>query len=382
MTHFWKWLAVSGVVAGLIYTALTVLSGFAIPWRSPHFDTAVATTTQRGWVNEARYFVLNKNVFSEPEDRIVILGASNARDPFRPEIMERSLPDWRVANASLSGASIDEIADAVDLIYLEQGADPGNRTAFVICLNYIQFIPPSRPEGTDSPLASEALRGGVHERTEGRLTSRYPRPVERLVSAVFRPQAVAASLPRRTFKALFANPELPAVKNFVDRFRGDDPLARWVEVIGEHPDLDAVTVPDDVRRALMDQRLAGAGGDKALSEAGFRELAELVALIRSRGDSVVLVDLPLPDWHLAGVPVTDASYRSGVAEILSRWEGDPAVAALSLREFDDPDNFFDSGHTKPRLWPVLSRRLAGMIAASSVLSPRTARTEGPSRSDR
>lgn len=368
MTHFWKWLAVSGTVAALVYAALTGLSGFAIPWRSPHFDTAVATTTQRGWVNEARYFVLNKQVFSEPEDRIVIIGASNARDPFRPEIMERSLPDWHVANASLSGAAIDEIADAVDLIYLEQGADAENRTAFVICLNYIQFIPPSRPEGTDSPLVSEALRGGMHQRTEGRLTSRYPRPVERLISAVFRPQTVAASLPRRAFRALFANPEFPAIKNFVDRFRDDDPLARWVEVIGEHPDLNSITVPDDVRQALMTQRLAGAGGDKALSEAGFRELAALVALIRSRGDSVVLVDLPLPDWHLSGVPVTDASYRSGVAEVLSRWEEDPAVAAMSLREFDDPDNFFDSGHTKPRLWPALSERLARMLAASPALA--------------
>ena len=367
MTHFWKWLALSTACAALAYGALIGLSAFALPWNPPQFDTSVVNTTQRGWVNEARYFVLNRKAFDEADNDIVVIGASNARDPFRPDLMEAKLPGWDVSNASLSGAMVDEIADAVDLFYLEKDAGSG-RTVFVICLNYLQFVPVQRPEGTDNPLATEALRGGLMERRDGRLQPRYPEPVERAVEAVFRPQAIIASLPRRTFKAVFANPDLPAVKNLVDRFRGDDPLSRWTETIGEQSDLNALDVPPDVQRALLEQRLAGMGGDRALPPEGFRRLAELVALIRSRGDAVVILDLPLPEWHLAGAPLADASYRAGVEDVVSRYSG-PDVGFLSLRAFDDPANFFDSAHTKPRLWPVMSARLAEMLAASPVLRP-------------
>lgn len=367
MTHFWKWLALSTACAALAYGALIGLTALVLPWNPVQFDTAVVNTTERGWVNEARYFVLNRKAFAEPDDDIVIIGASNARDPFRPDIMESELPGWDVSNASLSGAMIDEVADAVDLYYLAKETGADGRTVFVIALNYLQFVPPNRPEGADNPLATEAMRGGLFERSEGRLRPLYPRPVERTVEAVFRPQALVASLPRRAFRAVFVNPDLPAVKNLVDRFRGDDPLSRWTETIGEHPDLNALNVPPDVQHALLEQRLAGMGGDGALPPDGFDRLAELIDRIRARGDAVVILDLPLPEWHLAGVPLADASYRSGVEAVVSRYPG-PGVDFLSLRAFNDPGNFFDSAHAKPRLWPVMSRRLADMLEASPALA--------------
>lgn len=376
MTHFWKWLTLSMACAALAYGALIGLTALVLPWNPAQFDTAVVNTTERGWVNEARYFMLNRKAFAEADDDIVIIGASNARDPFRPEIIESELPGWDVSNASLSGAMIDEIADAVDLVYLSKETATDGRTVFVIALNYLQFVPVSRPEGADNPLATEAMRGGQFERRGERLRPRYPRPVERTVEAVFRPQAIVASLPRRAFRAVFVNPDLPAVKNLVDRFRGDDPLSRWTETIGEHPDLDALNVPPDVQQALLEQRLAGLGGDGALPPEGFRRLEDMISRIRARGDAVVVLDLPLPEWHLAGVPLADASYRSGVADVVSRHPGSE-VEFVSLRAFNDPDNFFDSGHAKPRLWPTMSRRLADMLAASPVL----AKPAGVSSSD-
>lgn len=365
MIHFWKWLGLSVAVAALGYGALFALSTVALPWRPAHFDTHVVNTTERGWVNEARYFVLNRETLAAPGDRIVILGASNARDPFRPALMEPMLPGWTVANASLSGASIGELADAVDLVYQARAPGTGGRTVFVVSLNYLQFLPPRAGE---NPLATEAKRGGLYERQDGRLEARYSREVQGVMEAVFRPQAVAASLPRRTFSAVFVNPDLPQVKNFADRFRGADPLSRWTEFIGEHPSLDTVTVPEDVQRALLAQRLTGAGGDRALPAAGFRQLADLIARIRTNGDAVVILDLPLPEWHRLGVPVSEASYQQGVAAVLAQHRGDPSVAFVTLKAFDEDENFFDSAHTEPRLWPVLSRRLAQDLAVTGVLT--------------
>lgn len=366
MTPFWKWLAASTACAGLAYGGLVLASGAALPWRPAHFDTQLVNTTQRGWVNEARYYVLNRDVLAEPGDRVVILGASTARDPFRPERMEASLPGWQVANAALSGAAISEIGDAVDLYY--QARAPGSgRTVFVFALTYLQFLPARFPEGADNPLATEAFRAGQYERADGTLEPQGPEAMRDAANAVMRPQAVAASLPRRIFKMVFANPDLPMIKSVVDRFRGDDPLSRWTEHIGEQKNLDTISVPPEVQQALLAQRLAGAGGDRPLPPGEFRRLAALLEMIRARGDAAVIVDLPLPHWHRNGVPVADGSYQTGLRALLAPYAGDPAIGFISLRAFDDDENFFDSGHTEPRLWPVLSDRLARDLAASSVL---------------
>lgn len=359
MTHFWKWLGVSTLWAAVLYGGLIVLSAQQIPWRSPHFDSAAPTTTQPGWGNEARYFMLNKPVFDTLDDRVLILGASNARDPFRPDIMEADLAGWKVANASLSGAGIGEIADAVDLYYQERGDAPG-RTVVVVSLNYIQFLPSPYDAAHDNPLATEARRGGLHERHDGLLTPRYPRLVERTARVLNRPQVVAASLPRRLFRVIFVNPRLPVIKSAADRLRSDDPLAQWIEYIGEHPNRDAITVPPDMQRALMAQRLADAGGDKPLPRQGFETLSRLIDEVDAHGDRLVILDLPLPDWHFAGVPQTDQSYRDGITELLAA-HTDADVSLISLRDFNAAENFFDSGHTKPRLWPVLSHALAARL---------------------
>ncbi|RZJ45145.1 MAG: hypothetical protein EON86_02000, partial [Brevundimonas sp.] len=183
MTHFWKWLVVSVVCALVGYGALILASGLSLPWRPVHFDTQLANTTQRGWVNEARYFVLNKRAFEEPGDRVVVLGASTARDPFRPELMQPRLLGWQVANAALSGAAVSELGDAVDLYYQERRPGSG-RTVFVFALTYLQFVPKSFPQGVDNPLATEAMRGGLYARENGALRTHEPEMADEVLNAV------------------------------------------------------------------------------------------------------------------------------------------------------------------------------------------------------
>lgn len=367
MIRFWKWLALSTATTAAAYGGIVALTSLSLPWKVETFDTQAVTTTQPGWNSEARYFVLNRNVLSERANRIVVLGASNARDPFRPGVMEPLLPGWRVANVSLSGAGIGEIADAVDLYYAQRPPEAG-RTVFVLGLSYLQFLPVNYGNG-HNPLVTEALRSGLYEQDGGKLSAIWPEPVFDGVAKVLRPQAVAASLPRRMVRSVFANPDLPMVKSVVDRFRGDDPLSVWTRYIADQKSLDTVSVPAEMQQALLAQRLAGMGGDHAMPSKDFERLAALIATVRARGDAVVIADLPLPEWHRSGVPVTDGSYLAALRSILAPHEGDPAVALVSLRDFDANENFFDSGHTEPRLWPQLSRRLAQALAASPVLQP-------------
>ena len=373
MASLWRWIGGALLVAGALYLLAIALSGLAIPWRPQPFDTAAATTSHPGWVNEGRYFLLNKHGFAAAGDRVVITGASTARDPFRPALIATRLPGWEVANASLSGAEIEEYRDLVDLYYADRRRGPGGRTIWVFAFSYMQFRPDGVPPGGENPTATEAMRMGLYRRENGRLVPRYPAPVERALVAALRPQAVAASLPNRAGRWLVHESGLPGMGALAARLRGDDKVRGWIDEL-RHRDLDRVSIPPPVRAALLEHRLADVGGDTPSPAAQYARFAALIARIRAEGDAVVLVGLPLPDWHLAAVRRSDAHHQAMLRGVLGRFADDPNVGYLSMRDLGDAENFFDSGHTEPRLWPLMSARLAEWLRAQPMLrAPRPAR---------
>src|SRR5689334_10263782 len=122
MAWFWRWLGGGAAVALLLYAVALALSTLELSWRPEPFDTIAATT-------------------AEPANRIVITGASTARDPLRPDLIQARLPGWQVANASLSGAEIAEYQDLVDLYYSERSRAAGGRTIWVFGMTFMQFRP-------------------------------------------------------------------------------------------------------------------------------------------------------------------------------------------------------------------------------------------------
>lgn len=366
MGFFWKWLSVALTTTLLTYAAIIALSTLVLPWAPIRFDTDVSTTNQPFWDNETRYLMANKRAFEKTTDRVIILGASNTREAFRPELVEPHLPGWQINMAGFGGANISEVSDAVDLIYDEMGEGPRGRSIFVIGTYYLSFVSSEKlwPNG-NNPVATEAARAGLYAREGLHLTPQYPRPLERIIAAMLRPQAVISHLPRAMGDLALDNPNLPQLKAFADStLRARDPLSRWTEFLGEHPDLNQVLVPGEMKRALLEQRLKAAGGDHALPTEQFDVLERLIDRIRKRGDSVVIVNVPLPRWHIDGVPLAETSYQTGLAAAVARHVNDPKFGYMSLLDTNADENFFDSAHTKPRQWPVWSQRLADYISVS------------------
>src|SRR6185295_14876644 len=141
MAWFWRWLGGGAAAALVLYAGALLLSTLELSWRPVPFDSVAATTSEPGWVNEASYLMLNKSRFADAANRVVITGASNARDPFRPALIQRGLPGWEVANASLSGAEIAEYQDLVDLYYSERDRGDRARTVWVFGMTFMQFRP-------------------------------------------------------------------------------------------------------------------------------------------------------------------------------------------------------------------------------------------------
>lgn len=362
MAHFWKFLLGSLATALLGYAAIVALTGLILPWRPTFFDGFVTLHDQPSWTNDTRYFMINESMLASPGQHVVIVGASTSRDPFRPEVMAPALNGWQVANASLSGAPVRQLADTIDMIYNEKKVSGPSKTVFVFCLTYLQVLPYSKGAPIENPLSLDAERMGMFARdASGRLVPQYPNAVEQMLALALRPQAIVASWPPRLFKWAFENDSFPVARRFADRLRAKDAGSQWVKYLGEHPDQDAVIIPPDMQRALLAQRLAGFDGDRPIGDEEIKRLGAVLRMIRAHGDGAVIVDLPLPNWHRVGAKQADHSFETGMRGLVAGFNGDPQVGYISLRDFDGDTNFIDSGHPKPRMWPLMSRALASRL---------------------
>jgi len=372
MAWFWRWLC-GGVAAALALYAVALLLGTQeLSWRPAPFDSVAATTSEPGWVNEAVYLMLNKSAFAEPANRVVITGASNARDPFRPALIQRRLPGWEVANASLSGAEIAEYRDLVDLYYSERERGGRARTVWVFGITFMQFRPSPYRNGVENPTAAAAMRAGLfHRGQDGRLAASYPPAVEHVLETALRPQVMVSSWPRRIGRSLVFESSIPGVKAIADRFRPDDPVQRWTDYIRD-ANLDSIVIPQSVRNDLLARRLADAGGDVPSPAAEYVRFANLIREIQARGDEVVICDLPMPDWHLAGFPRSEAFHEAMIARLRQLF-GSDRFGYISMRDLSASENFIDSAHPKPRLWPEMSARLADGLRSLHVLQSQPAR---------
>ncbi|CAM3178216.1 hypothetical protein SPAN111604_08670 [Sphingomonas antarctica] len=371
MTHFWKWLAGALLASAVIYAGFIALSAAVMPWSQARFDTDVASTSQPFWTSETRYLVINKAMFRRPANRVIILGASNTREAFRPALVEAGLSGWEVSVAGFGSANMSELSDAADLIYGELGSQRRDKRIFVIGTHYLAFIPSNQIwPGVPNPVAVDAQRAGLFTRERGALVPAYPVAVERAIEAALRPQAMLAHVPRLLGQTLFDNPAFPQLQTLGDKYRGNSPAAQWGKNIESARDLNQLTVTPAVAKFLLAERVRGFGGDHALEADQFMALDRLITKIRAHGDAVIVVDLAIPRWHSEGVPLATASYRAGIGWVRARHAADSSVDYLSLHDLDDSDNFFDSTHTKPRMWKVWSDRLAYRLNAGLVAKSR------------
>lgn len=361
MRPFWKLAGVTVAFAALLY-GLAVVAALAVS-PAPTFDTDVTTRQQPLWGNPARYAVFHQSHFARDTDRVVILGASNAREGLRPAIIDDALPGWTVDDLGLSGATLNvsELEDARQLVRDVQTDARTGRTIYVLGLTYTVFA--DDVPGTDNSVEQEMLRYQYARTDDGALTPRLPLAASPAISALARPLEFIRALPRVTAREVLT-PELKArAKALIGQAPGPGEPVDFGAFIAAQPDLDAVVLTDAMRADLLRERLGAAQGDRPLSDQQFRRLDALIARILADGDAVVIADLPVPGWHLAGLPNRQASYRAQLAAVLARHAGDARVGYLDLSGLNAADDFYDSIHAKPRHRVTLSRRLGAYLQA-------------------
>ncbi|MBW8856008.1 MAG: hypothetical protein JF604_17185, partial [Bradyrhizobium sp.] len=102
-------------------------------------------------------------------------------------------------------------------------------------------------------------------------------------------------------------------------------------------------------------------GATSVSEQQFQVLNELLNRILDGNSKVLLVDLPVPNWHRAGVPFSP-SYEALRNKLVAGYKQRPGFSFLEMQTVYPDDEFSDEVHPKPRITQDWSRRLADQLS--------------------
>jgi hypothetical protein len=362
-----KYAILSAAFFVLFYLAALGLSLLLVPFSQAVFDTQLAIDGQPAWGNDARYVVFNQSYFSADRNRLIVLGASTARDAFRPELIQPMPNGCAVANLALSGSNISEIGDGVQVLYDALPAGRHGRLTFVVGSYYMLFASDRQLwHGTNNPMVAEMLRYGQYARArDGRLAPAVRGGAALGFAMLLRPVALTPALPKLVFNAILNNSLGLQMKAFLHGLMYKKGFSDWQNYLDQQSDLNAVSISPYWRAELLKQRLEAAGGDHELPREQFDRLRQLIDLVTRNGDAIMIADLPIPTWHAAGVPKLETSYDRQISDIVRRYHGVRGFGYLDMRSINDPDDFFDSAHVKPRLWPAWSGRLATYLQERS-----------------
>lgn len=352
-----------------LYGVLLALAWLAVPRDAAGqaIDTARAAETL--YLTEPKYVFFARERLRNPAQRVLLLGASNTMAGFKQRELQPLLPELEVHNLAVGGANIRELAQLAELVREVQSPAVRRQTTYVLGLWYGLFASdearwhtPDRNAG-DTDIDIERYRYGFYRRTQQGavplLSPRYLATEETLV--------------------------LPYLA--LDRLARDLTVTLRAQLSGKAPKLN-----DEQRNARVisvaeqQQYLAFwrnyMGPATHLSDESFVQLQQLVQALVADGSRVVLVDLPIPDWHSRGSALA-ADYSRRLQSALPALTALPGVTALDMAHDGNAsdDDYSDEVHPKPRVSPRWAERLARALRAARVAPTEDSITATTARND-
>jgi hypothetical protein len=303
------------------------------------------------FLTEPKYVFMARSQLNSLDDKAILVGASNMLVGFKQPQVQALVPSMQVHNLSVGGSNITQINQIVDLVREVQTPDARRHNTWVIGLWYgvfaedrARWFTPDR-HGGDTDIDIERYRYGFYRRTE-----EGPKPV----------------LPPSylDFGTTLIHPYL-----VLDRTARDLTSALRASMSGRPAGLtdaqrNAVVLSTEEKRKYFEFWRAYMGDTDALTDAPFQVLETMVNGILADGGKVVLVDMPIPQWHAQGSPLW-ADYRRRVDPLLAKLQTHAAVKVLKMEDANADNDFSDEVHPKPRVTPAWAQRLASVLSAQT-----------------
>jgi hypothetical protein len=334
-----------------LLTALVALYGVLLAitlWLVPHADPGQRLDTARApstlFLTEPKYVFLARSRLNTSADKLILVGASNTLAGFKQAQVQALLPALEVHNLAVGGSNITQISQVVDLVREVQTPEARRHNTYVFGLWYglfaadsARWYTPDRYPG-DTDIDIERYRYGFYRRGDSGAV------------AVLPPQYLQAAV-------RLIHPYL-----VLDRTARDLTTSLRQFMAGKRPALtdeqrNAVVLNDAQKRNYLAFWREYTGLAETLGDAPFQALERVVDNILDEGGRVVLVDLPIPDWH-ARASVLAADYRGHMDELLPELRNRAGVSVVRMDDAGAADDFSDEVHPKPRVTGRWAQRLA------------------------
>jgi hypothetical protein len=333
----------------VLYGVLVVISLLLVPRADPGQRLDAARAPSSLFLTEPKYVFLARSRLNTSADKVILMGASNTLAGFKQAQVQALLPALEVHNLAVGGSNMTQIAQVVDLVREVQTPEARRHDIYVFGLWYGLFAAdkarwhtPDRHPG-DTDIDIERYRYGFCRRTD---TGAVP---------VLPPQYLQAGV-------LLIHPYL-----VLDRTARDLTTSLRAFMAGKPPPTtdeqrNAVVLNDAQKRKYLAFWREYTGLAETLGDAPFQALDRMVDSILAEGGRVVLVDLPIPEWHAQG-SVLAADYRRHMDKLLPELKSRAGVSVLKMDDSGAGDDFSDEVHPKPRVTERWARRLAGELNA-------------------
>ena len=245
---------------------------------------------------------------------------------------------------AVDGSNLVDFERVVNLAYEVLPVSPSNTHTFVFGLWYGDFIA-GNGVGHEA-LNSELTRYGLYRKVEDdRAILKIPRSRLPVAAATLRPLIIM----QRAWETITAV-STSAVNDILGQAH---PPA--IDLAAQD---QAASPGEEEKRVLIERRAAD--GDRVGDEV-LAKLMPIAKRISDAGDRLVLVDLPLPQWHTEAVPAA-ADYSRRKQAYLAAVLRLPGIYYLDLEGSATDADFYDSVHLRPKVCIGLAHRLGRTLA--------------------
>jgi hypothetical protein len=294
-----------------------------------------------------KYVFLGRSVFDNPDNKVILVGASNTGVGFRQKVVQAALGCAKVSNLGMGGANISEVKQVIDLVHAVQDDRDRPLNTFVIGAWFgmfvdsdVKFADPDRTRG-DTDIDIERYRYGFFRRTpDGPVAVLPPKWLDAGVVAL-RPLLLIEKVARQARSSVSEF----VVGNTAQRSDAE----REVAVMSEQDKKKALEYWNDTM-----------GHTGEISRAQVALLNDTIESLLRSGQKVVLADLPIPAWFRDNSPY-QRSYEEAIKTLIQQFGSWPTFASMTMSDLDRDLDYSDEVHAKPHVAQIWSTRLATVL---------------------
>ncbi|WOH57342.1 MULTISPECIES: hypothetical protein [Bradyrhizobium] len=295
-----------------------------------------------------KYVFLGRSVLDGPGNKVLVVGASNAAVGFLQRRIQSKFECAQVSNLAIGGSNVSEVKQVIDLIHETQGNRDRTLNTFVISVWYgmfvdseIKYVDPDRNRG-DTDLDIERYRYGFYRRTpEGPVAVLPPNWLDVGVM-MLRPLLLVEKAAREARSA--ANLLLTGRRS-----------AQRTEI-----EREAAVMSEQEKRNALDYWDKTMGSTSRISEKEVDLLRNVIGSLVNAGETVLLVDLPIPAWHRDRSPYHQ-DYEQKIEDLSRQFKDRPNFVSMSMSDLDGNEDYSDEVHAKRHLANIWSDRLADVL---------------------